>query len=512
MLTASPDNAVSPGSVEPPQVPILRDQYDECAGSSAYHTSRSPFSAAIDGFSNVSKTGESAVIGEPMVGVAIGQPPEEGLLSGGSGAANPPVDGSVLGCFKLASQLDYEGQRELPPLRATFLAYGVVPVTATAYLTQVGPDPLTVVLIEKSSVPGQPFEVVATARVALRLADVQVNGVPLDVGGHCETAEPLSSAQDPVPGETLPPGEVALVGGAGDPGDPLPAFTGAFHGGAVAGVTTIPAFTGCTGPGGESLNALITSAVSGPGNYLQVDTGTPCIGDAPACVTSSDGVTSQPTLSPAWTVTGGGTNAGTAAPGSSIVLATNLHSEVTCSGGGASMAVPNQSGPPRGTEGSLQLTYSPDCTGTIKVNRQPSGTWQVSQTGQAQVGPVDYSTIGAKYDTGHVILKVTGLTLHLVGSDVPGTADGSCSVDMTGTSGLLYAQPGSAAASTTLQWNAAGVSPLVFQVSASTCPAKAGVSAGFSVGDSVTVTGSYDLTQANGKPVSLTFTNPLTTG
>lgn len=519
VLTASPDTAVQAGGVAPPQLPISKEQYDVCTSPASYRGGHSSFSFAVAGFSNASKIGESAAVGVPVNGIALGQPPDEGLLAGGSGATNPPVDGSVLSCDEITTQLDYQGQRQFPPLRATFLAFGFVPVTATAILTQVGPDPLTAVLIGKVSDPGQPFEVVATASVSLRLMDVTVNGTPLNVGANCETTGPLFSAQDPVPGETLPPGEIALVGGEGEPGDPQPAFTGAFHGGAVAGVATIPAFAGCVAPGGESLDALITSAVSGPGNYIQVDTGVPCLQQTPACASASTAnggnVANPPAVSPDWTITGGGTYAGSLVSGSSFVIATNLHSEVTCSVAEFSAAIPNQAGPPHGApQGTAQLTFGQDCVGTIKLTRQPSGTWQVSQTGEAQLAPVDYaSTLGAStFDTGHVILKITGLTLHLVGSDVPGTANGSCSVDMTGVSGLLYAQPGAAPAGTTLQWDTTGVSPLVFQVSASTCPAKAGVSAGFSVGDNVTVTGSYDLLQAGGEQAGLTFTDPSPTG
>ncbi|WYB33028.1 hypothetical protein V6574_31475 [Streptomyces sp. SM1P] len=36
---------------------------------------------------------------------------------------------------------DYEGKRQLPPTKATFLSYGFMPTTATMTLEQVGPRP-----------------------------------------------------------------------------------------------------------------------------------------------------------------------------------------------------------------------------------------------------------------------------------------------------------------------------------------------------------------------------------
>jgi hypothetical protein len=514
VLTDSAGGAVQAGGTLPPQIPILKDQYDACANPSDWTTppSEAPVSLSLAGYADASKLGSSAAVGVPVPAVAAGNPPDEGLLTGGPGVTNP-VDGSVLTCNQITAQLDYQGQREFPPLRATFLAFGFMPVTATAYLTQDGPDPLTGVVISKESVPGHPYEIVATSKVLLRIADVTVNGVPLHVGGQCQTKGPLSSTSSPVPGEPLPAGEFALTGGSGEAGDPAPEWTSIYYGGALAGTATIPPFTGCAGPGGEDLDPLITSTVSGPGNYIMVDAASACASTLPACTTGPGGaIENTPALSPYWTITGGGAYTGNMTSGT-LGISDTGYSQISCPGAGISGTIPDAAGPPRGDPGTAQLTFSPDCTGTTAAG-QPDGTWQVTQQGTAAIAPVHYFTRAGQLDATQVYVKITGLTLQLDGSKLPSSGPPTCKVDLTGATGFIYAEPGTNPAGTILEWTTL-LTELVFQVSSSTCTHTLNFGApGFNVSDDIHITGSYNIYQGCNeqqqgcKPAAITFTNP----
>lgn len=137
----------------------------------------------------------------------------------------------------------------LPPSTATFLTFGFMPIKATMELTQVGPIP-----VEQVAQGGPPFLywLKSTATMSVRVRDVTVNGVPLDVGENCRSAVPM---------------EIELVGGTPD-------YTNILLGGPLQGFATIPPFSGCGV--GEDLDPLLTGSVSGPGNYVKMHQGSLC--------------------------------------------------------------------------------------------------------------------------------------------------------------------------------------------------------------------------------------------
>ncbi|WP_228387198.1 DUF6801 domain-containing protein [Streptomyces katsurahamanus] len=166
-------------------------------------------------------------------------------------------------------ELDYRGRPVMPPARATFLTYGFMPTTATMELTQL--DTMTIdsdLLLAK-------YTGLTVVRVPLRLRlyDVEINGVPLDVGPDCRTVGPLYS-KDPDPAQE---GErhAVLTGELKGPGDGYQLVTG----GVLTATVTIPPFSGCGVD--EDLDPLFTSSVSGPGNYLKQVQGAPCASGNP---------------------------------------------------------------------------------------------------------------------------------------------------------------------------------------------------------------------------------------
>lgn len=84
-------------------------------------------------------------------------------------------------------EFSYEGRRQTPPARATFLTYGFVPTTATMVLEQT-----EVMRLESDFYLGDPVQLDTAIRASLvlRLSDVKVNGTPLDVGSDCRTETP----------------------------------------------------------------------------------------------------------------------------------------------------------------------------------------------------------------------------------------------------------------------------------------------------------------------------------
>jgi hypothetical protein len=92
-----------------------------------------------------------------------------------------------------------------------------------------------------------------SSRLVLRIDGVTVNGVPLSVGLHCQTA----------------PFDVILQGSSASM--PPYSFTA---GGPVTGTVTIPPFTGCGV--GENLDPLFNGSISGPANFTLLTQGVVC--------------------------------------------------------------------------------------------------------------------------------------------------------------------------------------------------------------------------------------------
>lgn len=200
------------------------------------------------------------------------------------------------------AQFEDDGQQfELPPTRATFLAFGFVPVTATMHLSETDwpPDhqPMTSPLCGEGFFHGVLFPFVFPKRavtvtadsvnsastgvttldttletfLSVRISDATVNGVPLNVGPNCRTSQPVHS---------LTVADGVTVKGV---------LTGyAFvNGGPVTGTINIPSFTGCGV--GENLNPLFDASVSSNDDFLKLIQG-------PLCPPST-GVGCPPTVS-----------------------------------------------------------------------------------------------------------------------------------------------------------------------------------------------------------------------
>ncbi|MFI7892618.1 DUF6801 domain-containing protein [Streptomyces sp. CACIS-1.16CA] len=158
---------------------------------------------------------------------------------------------------------DYEGKRQLPPTKATFLSYGFMPTTATMTLEQVGP-PAAIHTHTVTNTPTYPEETTVTAQLVMRLSDVEVNGVPLDVGPDCRTERPFEQVLKGY-GQSYPPAGYLVA-----------------YGGTLTGYAHIPPFKGCGAT--EDLDPIFTSAISSPGkradNYTKMT-------QAPLCVATN---------------------------------------------------------------------------------------------------------------------------------------------------------------------------------------------------------------------------------
>jgi len=404
--------------------PVNLAEYRVCAR--AAYPAASPVSALLAGYSNVSKVGNAAQVGFPSLALA------DSAANGGLTSATPgPVyHGHQLACERITLQLDYQGQRELPPVTATFLGFRFVPVTATAILTQAGSAPLTTFIIDDQgpvAAPDNqaPYTAISLARVDLRLTDVRVNGVALDVGSSCQTEGPLFT-----PGNREAPGELVLTGGT-NPGDPVPSFGNAIAGGTVAGLADIPPFTRCVTPSGENLDALLTASVSGPGNYVRMVSGELCP-FAPTCQ-GQQGLLPSPQMAPLWTVTHGGPYTAS----EPLTLQGEIGSPVvnqltiTCHRSVISGDFPDATGPLRGGLANLRWSEIGGCTGS------DHSQWTITQPQPAFLGPKITGLAGPGVTT----LNIDNLALTMTGTRT-GTP-GTCQVTMAGYAGMTYANTGS---------------------------------------------------------------------
>ncbi|HEY0639591.1 MAG TPA: DUF6801 domain-containing protein [Pseudonocardiaceae bacterium] len=204
----------------------------------------------VTGYSNVTKLNGAVRINPALMNIALNNFEfEDGNLLIQNNVGDLPAGG-------------------LPPATGTFLAFGFMPIKATMEMLQVGPIPVRQVA---QGVPPFDYYVEATARMDLRVRDVMVNGMPLDVGPNCRSAEPMV---------------VKLVGGT-------PEYTNILFGGPLYGIATIPPFSGCGVS--EDLDPLLSGSVSGPGNYVRMQQGNIC---APSDPWFCPPVVSEPTLTP----------------------------------------------------------------------------------------------------------------------------------------------------------------------------------------------------------------------
>ncbi|WAL99654.1 DUF6801 domain-containing protein [Streptomyces sp. Je 1-369] len=148
-------------------------------------------------------------------------------------------------------EYDHLGLMQLPDAEGTFLTFGFQPTTAKVRFE---PEPATIVNVIR---PGKPPVTRVGYRQHLRLYDVRVNGVPLDVGPRCRTSRPV---------DTVLTGNYPVS-----------------EGGLLQGELDIPALAGC-GARGEDFDVLLSGAVSGPGNALRIRQGRVCGAGSPCNV------------------------------------------------------------------------------------------------------------------------------------------------------------------------------------------------------------------------------------
>jgi hypothetical protein len=153
------------------------------------------------------------------------------------------------------AELYYNGKHELPPVTATFLTFRFIPVTATLHLIELAP--IRIVSVSGVTAPPYPITVTAASKIQIRVSNVRVNGVPLNVGAQCRTATPVSLVLIGKGRNTLPP-----------TGYTVPT------GGPLTGMVTIPPFVNCGVT--ENLDPLLTGSISGPNNFVKMTQGKLC--------------------------------------------------------------------------------------------------------------------------------------------------------------------------------------------------------------------------------------------
>ena len=217
------------------------------------HTFPEKACANSTGFTDARRLNEAALIGPGLADLILGIPTYYKSF--------PPY-GYVY--QKVAGRLEYHGLPELPPAHATLLAFGFMPVTATIEISEIGS--LNVALIScgssKKLCPNPSLNrALFFGLVSLRIYDVSVNGVPLNVGPHCQTATPFNLELTGVP-----------------PSYNIPKIHGV-----LTGTVTIPSFSGCAN-GADNLDPIFNATVSGPGNFAKVTQAVPCFRSPPGPV------------------------------------------------------------------------------------------------------------------------------------------------------------------------------------------------------------------------------------
>lgn len=225
-------------------------------------------SAFIAGFSNVRKLQEASLLGpgpnnRPRAGLS-----DLNILYSIINVCTSHFYQYTIG------QLNYHGKPQFPPAVSTFLDFRFMPVTATLEVTQIpvqcrditghliGRTDLCIILSQRLASPGHPcpcqYAVTATSGVQIRAHNVMVNGVPLNVGRHCQTAKPTTLTLK----ANSSAGYSVLTGGV------------------LSGFVTVPSFTGCGI--GENLDPLLNASVSGSGNFVKMTQGPTCAKALPA--------------------------------------------------------------------------------------------------------------------------------------------------------------------------------------------------------------------------------------
>ncbi len=206
----------------------------------------SPQCAYVDGFADAFKLKGAMIVNDPYDHPAIAD-------------VNSGVR-KVLDFPKQYVELDSLIAVHLPPSHATFLTYGFMPTTADVSFVSKG---LFTVVQTGDDFFNQPILTTVGGYQDLRLRNVKINGTLLDVGPNCHTVTPI---------------DVVLKGRKDEQtghGDGKPDYDIQDGGPLLADNLTIPPLTGCESHG-ENFSALLSSAISGSGNVLNLVQGRIC--------------------------------------------------------------------------------------------------------------------------------------------------------------------------------------------------------------------------------------------
>ncbi|WP_052411423.1 DUF6801 domain-containing protein [Streptomyces sp. NRRL S-118] len=205
----------------------------------------------LAGYSNVHKLGGAVRFQEPGL-LRVNMLKAYQLLQ-----CSPP-EGPYFALYSDV-RFDHGGKPQLPPAASTFLTFGFMPTTATVELTAAGPMEIVTRGYQLDEQGRQPEISTVTGKVWIRLYGVQVNGTPLDVGPACRTARPM---------------DLVMTGRGHTDVEGRPHGYTVAGGGPLTATGTFPEFSGCGV--GEDLDALLTAALSGPGNYIKMTQGPLC--------------------------------------------------------------------------------------------------------------------------------------------------------------------------------------------------------------------------------------------
>lgn len=206
----------------------------------------SPQCAYVDGFADAFKLKGAMIVNDPYHHPAIAD-------------VNSGIR-KVLDFPKQYVELDSLIAVHLPPSKATFLTYGFMPTTADVDFVSKG---FFTVVQSGDDFFNQPILTTIGGYQDLRLRNVKVNGTPLDVGPNCHTVVPI---------------DVVLKGRKDEQtghGDGKPDYDIQDGGPLTDQDLTIPPLTGCESHG-ENYNALLSAAISGPHNELNLVQGRIC--------------------------------------------------------------------------------------------------------------------------------------------------------------------------------------------------------------------------------------------
>jgi hypothetical protein len=250
VAAASP--SASPSASSSSALPHSKPKFPKGCGKIKVVGTGVPVCGYITGYSDVAKLNGAALL-QPK------RPAKPGLVNVDFAESHQFKKGKLV--VRSTGELYYKGQHELPPVRATFLTFRFVPVTATLHLIEL--TPIKIVSVSGITAPPYPITVRAASKILVRVTDVTVNDVPLNVGTQCRTASAVNLVLIGKGQNTIPP-----------KGYTVPT------GGPLEGTITVPPFIKCGVS--ENLDPLLTGSISGPGNFVKMTQGKLCAPSQPA--------------------------------------------------------------------------------------------------------------------------------------------------------------------------------------------------------------------------------------